>query len=197
VTLPREDNARDLRERILEGATKLFAERGFSGTSVREVVESCHCTKPALYYHFGSKEALFREVVQGCIDDMNRMIGEWTNAAGSVRSLMQASIAEFVDFTEERPAAMRLLQRIELQPEEGAPQFNIMAMRELHLQMICTMLERGIASGELRPDLAPLDAALVIAGALSLQCELSLASDAWDRARLHRTIDLIFDGITP
>jgi hypothetical protein len=110
---------------------------------------------------------------------------------------MQASVVAFVDYSEERPDAMRLLQRIELQPEEGAPQFNLMAMRELHLQMMCTMLARGIETGELRSTLDPFDAALVIAGAISLQCEISLASCEWDRARLHRTIDLIFDGITP
>lgn len=197
MTLPSASIHADLRERILREATRLFAERGFSGTTVREVVEACACTKPALYYHFGSKEALFREAVQSNIDDMNRMIGEWTGTSGPVRTTMHASIGAFVDYSEARPAAMRLLQRIELQPEDGAPEFNLMAMRELHLQMITGMIERGIAAGELRSNLDPLDAALVLAGAVSFQCEICLAGDSWDRDRLHRTIDLIFDGITP
>lgn len=197
MTVASETSSPDLRERILAEATRLFAERGFSGTSMREVVEACACTKPALYYHFGSKEALFREAVQSGIDEMNTMIQQWTGAEGPVRTCMHASIAAFVDYSESRPAAMRLLQRIELQAEEGAPAFNLMAMRELHLQMITGMIERGIATGELRGDLDPLDVALVVAGTISFQCEICLAGDCWDRDRLHRTLDLIFDGICP
>jgi AcrR family transcriptional regulator len=53
------------RQALLREAAALFATRGYDAISVREIVEAAGCTKPAMYYHFGSKEgvalALFAE----------------------------------------------------------------------------------------------------------------------------------------
>ena len=57
-----EPSASDLRVRILLAAIDLFATHGYGATSIRAIVEAVGCTKPALYYHFGSKAALFVEV---------------------------------------------------------------------------------------------------------------------------------------
>ena len=42
------------RERLLETATELFAEKGYAGASVREIVEKAGVSKPVLYYYFKS-----------------------------------------------------------------------------------------------------------------------------------------------
>ena len=47
------------RARLLETATELFAEKGYAGASVREIVEKAGVSKPVLYYYFKSKEGLF------------------------------------------------------------------------------------------------------------------------------------------
>lgn len=44
------------RERILDVALDLFTEQGFDGTSMREIAERLHITKPSIYHHFASKE---------------------------------------------------------------------------------------------------------------------------------------------
>ena len=44
------------RERILDVALELFTDQGFDGTSMREIAERLNITKPAIYYHFASKE---------------------------------------------------------------------------------------------------------------------------------------------
>lgn len=43
---------------IAHVAAKLFAERGYDATSIREIVESAGVAKPTLYYYFRSKEGL-------------------------------------------------------------------------------------------------------------------------------------------
>jgi len=52
------------RERILNAAEKLFAARGYEGTSIRAIVTSSGDTIGSVNYHFGSKEKLFHEVVR-------------------------------------------------------------------------------------------------------------------------------------
>ena len=51
------------REAILDSAERLFAERGFAGTSVRDIVRDSESSPPSLYHYFGSKENLLVELV--------------------------------------------------------------------------------------------------------------------------------------
>ena len=46
------------RERILDVALDLFTDQGFDGTSMREIAERLHISKPAIYYHFASKDEI-------------------------------------------------------------------------------------------------------------------------------------------
>jgi AcrR family transcriptional regulator len=49
-------------ERILTAAEKLFAEKGFSGTSIREITTKAHCNLVAVNYYFHGKDRLYIEV---------------------------------------------------------------------------------------------------------------------------------------
>jgi AcrR family transcriptional regulator len=46
------------REKILDVALELFTDQGFDGTSMREIAERLGISKPAIYYHFASKEEI-------------------------------------------------------------------------------------------------------------------------------------------
>ena len=61
---PTADSAPTTRERIPLVALQLFAEKGYEATSMREIAEHLGITKPALYYHFDSKEAIVRELLR-------------------------------------------------------------------------------------------------------------------------------------
>jgi len=188
-------NEPNLRQRIIDVATELFAEQGYSATSMRQVVEACSCSKPSLYYYFANKESLFSEVVGIHIRATDGMIEEMANKSGPARDCIHETLAEFADWAANNPAAMRLLQRVETQHEEGAPSVNIARAREMHIRVMQDQLERGKARGEIRADIDAFEGALVIAGILSFQFEMCLANESWDRERLHRTIDMIFNGI--
>lgn len=53
----------DTKEQIISVAERLFAERGFAGTTLRNVVSEAKVNLAAVHYHFGSKEDLFRAVI--------------------------------------------------------------------------------------------------------------------------------------
>ncbi|HEX9082847.1 MAG TPA: TetR/AcrR family transcriptional regulator [Holophagaceae bacterium] len=52
----------DLKARLLLAALSHFAAKGYDGVQVKEVAEDAGVSKPTLYYHFGSKEGLFRQL---------------------------------------------------------------------------------------------------------------------------------------
>jgi len=60
----------DVRARIFAGALRLFSQRGFAATSLREVAEEAGASKPMIYYYFGSKEDLYGSIVQEILEEM-------------------------------------------------------------------------------------------------------------------------------
>ena len=64
----------DTRERILAAARELFAQRGAQRTSLRDIADKLGITKPALYYHFDSREALLASIVEPLLVDMDAFI---------------------------------------------------------------------------------------------------------------------------
>ncbi len=59
----------DTKQRILQTARELFATKGVQQTSLQEIADRLGITKPALYYHFTSREDLVRSIVTPLLDD--------------------------------------------------------------------------------------------------------------------------------
>jgi len=184
-----------LRARLCEEATRLFAQRGFAGTSTRDIVEACGCTKPALYYHFPSKEKLFCAVVEHHAARIGQLLSNTLAGDGSVRARLRGGVDDLIDYCADAPLVLQLMQRIEVSPEDTAPSVNICESRAKHLKMLSELVAIGMKSGELRAELLPDEVALAVAGIIHFQLEQSIASGTWDRARIHRTLDLLFDGL--
>jgi len=62
----------DTKNRLLDAAERLFAERGFEGTSVRAVTRAAAASVSAANYHFGSKEALLHAALVRRLEPLNR-----------------------------------------------------------------------------------------------------------------------------
>ena len=63
---------KDTKERILDAAERIFAERGFAGTSLRAVTSAAEVNLAAVHYHFGSKEALLQEILHRRVAPINQ-----------------------------------------------------------------------------------------------------------------------------
>ena len=76
------------RERILDVAERLFAQKGFAGTVVRDIARHAGLTAPSLYNHFDGKQALYEAVlargVQPLVDLMDGLGTEDDADSGDV-----------------------------------------------------------------------------------------------------------------
>ena len=55
---------KDKREQIIETTLQLFAEKGFEGTSIRDIAEKASVNVAMVNYYFGSKEKLFEKIIE-------------------------------------------------------------------------------------------------------------------------------------
>ena len=62
------------KQKLIRTAGKLFAERGFGGTSIRDIAKVARTNLGAINYHFGSKEALFAAVIQEKIEPLRKKV---------------------------------------------------------------------------------------------------------------------------
>jgi AcrR family transcriptional regulator len=82
------------RERILKASERLFAERGYDGTSIRAIVGKARVNQAAINYHFDGKDGLYREVLHAAFQALT----EDQLAHGDEMKTMsrEAALAEFV-----------------------------------------------------------------------------------------------------
>ena len=72
MTKPRSDT----RQRIQEVARDLFARQGVQRTSLQDIADKLGISKPALYYHFDSREDLVRSILVPLIDEGERFVDD-------------------------------------------------------------------------------------------------------------------------
>lgn len=66
-----DERDRETRQRLIDSAARLFAERGFAKVTVREICKAAHANVAAVNYHFSGKKGLYEEIVQSAIRTMH------------------------------------------------------------------------------------------------------------------------------
>jgi TetR/AcrR family transcriptional regulator len=75
---------RDARGAVLHAATRLFAERGFDGTTIQAIADALGVTKTAVLHHYPSKEELRAAVLASVLEHWQRLLpGLLVNATAS------------------------------------------------------------------------------------------------------------------
>lgn len=103
------------RDVILDVAERQFAEKGFSGVSVREIAAEVGLRNQAsLYHHFRSKRALYEAVLGRGVEALVGLVAAGVPGAGSTRGnreVVESTIDRVVDYLTEHPHLPRLIQR--------------------------------------------------------------------------------------
>ena len=98
------------RAQLIDVGRKLFAEKGFDGTSVEEIASKAGVSKPVVYEHFGGKEGLYAVVVDR---EMQRLLVGVTSAltAGHPRELLEQAALGLLDYIDDNADGFRILVR--------------------------------------------------------------------------------------
>ncbi len=89
------------RERILQAAEELVFEKGFSGTSLNEIVRAADLTKGAFFHHFEGKGALARAIVQRWADNDYAIFNDFSERAAALSEDPLQEVLLFLKLFEE------------------------------------------------------------------------------------------------
>lgn len=90
-------------------ALEQFSGGGFHGTSMEQIAEAAGVTKPVLYQHFGSKRALYLELLEDVGSQLMEAITKATAEAGGPRQQVEGGFTAYFRYVSERRSAFRLL----------------------------------------------------------------------------------------
>jgi AcrR family transcriptional regulator len=86
------------RGRILLASSSLFAQRGYFGTSTRDIADAVRIRQPSLFHHFGAKHVIFRTLVEldlgPSIDRVNRRLEEQSTWAEKLHLTIACDVRE-------------------------------------------------------------------------------------------------------
>jgi TetR/AcrR family transcriptional regulator len=150
--MPQADPARETsRERILRVAARLYALRGYEGTSMREIAEGAGVTKPLVYYHFGSKEQLFSSLMREAIDTWRatvvEVLGREASAAERLRDLLRIQFAH----AREAPEIVAFVHEVMSMPGLLPFGFDYKSEGRQLCEGSVSLIEEGQLRGEFRP----------------------------------------------
>jgi AcrR family transcriptional regulator len=114
------DQAPSTADRILDAAEDLFAEKGYSATSLGEVADRVGIRSPSLYNHFKNKEALYRAVLERLLTDFAAPMQELDSAPVTYERVFEW-LEAMVRQHHANPNLARLLQHAAL---SGGPHTN-------------------------------------------------------------------------
>lgn len=136
--------------KILEVASRLFVERGYSNVSIRDVCRQAGTTAPMIYYYFGSKRGLFNAAVSRKVS-MKEFIARLREriAPGSPRqgiaTFIETYLTSFPGSAFDPGLYMRETAQLD---RESAERIN-MDLDEIHT-VATALVERGVKSGNFR-----------------------------------------------
>ncbi len=100
------------RDNILLAAEELFGANGFDRISVRDISEAAGVNKALIFYHFGSKDELFKTVLLKYFNDHHIALEAAWSASGDIYERLHRVIDAYIDFMVEHHAWPRLVQQI-------------------------------------------------------------------------------------
>jgi AcrR family transcriptional regulator len=141
--------AADTRALIFAAAAEEFARRGFDGASVDAIAHDAGVNKAMLYYHFGSKLEVYREVVRDMLRAVGAAVTEIAHSADPPPQKIERFVQALARQKDTRPWFPPLMLR---EMADGAPHLDAdtLALMRLIFVGFATILDAGAAAGQFR-----------------------------------------------
>ncbi len=180
--------------KLLEAAVRLFAHKGYPGTSTREIVEAAGVTKPMLYYYFQSKEGLLAAAIGHFVDKFHARLRQVVSEAREPYEQLVELVWAHLDFCQQHKPLSRLFYALYFGPDD---QKNLLdldqyaeAGHELLMQGLAQVTKAGLVRAQCEENLGMALHGMIniwVIAALNDEVELS-------RPLAQRVVDDLLSG---
>jgi AcrR family transcriptional regulator len=159
----RPHDSKRTRANILAAGQAVFAEKGYSGANVNEIVARAQTTKPMIYYHFGSKEGLFAAVLEDVYARMREIEHALDLSDLPADEAMRRLVGVTFDYCAAHPDWVMLVSVANIHAGQPISESTTIASRSKDIiDLLAALLARGVNEGVFRGDIDPLHLHLLI-----------------------------------
>ncbi len=183
------------RERLLETAIGKFAEKGYAGASVREIVEQAGVSKPVLYYYFKSKEGLFLAILEMAENLQKELLARVLESAGNVLERLLLLYRWIYAGIDEKRNLYKMIHALIYGPPQGAPDYDFTRYHRHMFDAIRNIYNAGIDGGEAKK-IADDEVAYLVLSLIDFCLHMDqVQPQLSDPQRPERLLRLAFQGI--
>ena len=187
----------EVRARIISEAARIFADSGYSGASIQEIVDAAGTTKPMVYYYFENKQGLYHEIFRTYQrDTLAAQAAVIDRSDLSTEEKMIQMVEVHFDHARKSPERARFMFAAHFGPRREMPVVAPPDAEDEFFRMIVALMKSGVDRGDLRGD------PLLIAQALLGQILIHLASHVSDTNPIplpddaaRRVVQVLLDGV--
>lgn len=184
------------RQRLLETATELFADKGYAGTSVREIVDRAGVSKPVLYYYFKSKEGLFYAILEWAADVQQAILNEIFTTSGTVLDRFIYFYRRILEGVEEYRHLYKMIHGLIYGPPQGAPEYDFPKYQRHMFDAVKRIYTNGLAAGEVQPADGD-EVAFLVLSLIDFSLNMNqVLPELADPQRPERLLRLAFQGLS-
>lgn len=148
------------RNNILNAAKELFEKKGILQTTMDDIAKKAEYSKSTIYVYFKSKDEIYNHIIFESMQMLKDRLSEAVTKNVSFKELFFSICRNLEQFQQEYPLYFdSILNEISID-EEGFKQYPV--LREIYRtgeemnEVLLNMIEKGIADGDLRPDMRPI-----------------------------------------
>ncbi|MGD9043715.1 MAG: TetR/AcrR family transcriptional regulator [Desulfobacterales bacterium] len=183
------------RERLLETAISMFADKGYAGTSVREIVEEAGVSKPVLYYYFQSKEGLFLAILEMAENLQTELLARVLESDGNLLERLLLLYRRIYAGIDQNRNLYKMIYGLIYGPPQGAPDYDLTRFHRHMFDAVRHIYNAGIDSGEVKKIEAD-EASYLVLSLLDFCLHMDQVQPQFsDPQRPERLLRLAFKGI--
>ncbi len=138
-------------QHIMSEASRIFASKGYDGTSMRDIADACGISKALLYHHFESKDEIYAKVAALSTRDLYSFVDSRIPQSGSPSEKIRAFMLATADyFHRHRWAWIASTTAFWSDPDTRRQQHRI-TRRDRFEKQLRTYIQEAIDAGEIRP----------------------------------------------
>jgi len=185
------------RQHVLQAALKKFADCGYEGTSVQEIVEAAKVTKPTLYYYFDNKVELYQALVDYAHDERFRLMQAAAEGGRTLADKLVEILTALFEFLQNNRELMRIAFATAFAaPGELPAEVRYVDKCARNFELIHDLIKRGQAAGELDGRFDSKELAFGIYGQLNIytMAHLLMPDCQLNRQTAERIVALFLAG---
>jgi AcrR family transcriptional regulator len=162
------ENYEQRRKDLLQAAAGVFQEKGFEAVRMDDVAEQLNVDRASLYYYFGNKKQLFREVILQGVAEVVALARAIVESDEPARQKLTDLLTGLMDDYERRyPLLFVYIQEDmrRIATDDAPESVQLLKLGQSYEDMVKLIIEQGIAEGDFNPACNPSVVAYAILGA--------------------------------